>query len=194
MRTLTSYENLETHLEPGHVYRREDLLLFSKAIDRDLNTLVEKGLLEKIGAGLYYKPELSRFGILPPKESDVIKSFLRDENFLMLSRNQYNLLGMGLTQIYNSLIVYNYKRHGKFNLGNIQFDFRRPARGFPESVSPEYLLVDLVNNMDELSEETNDIKEKIKDNIHNFDINKLMLYVKKYGKIFTQHLFKELID
>ena len=45
--------------------------------------------------------------------------------------NQYNALGLGLTQLYNRLIVYNHKRHGIFKLGNKTFDFRRPARGFP---------------------------------------------------------------
>lgn len=194
MSNLTSYNKLDAQLEMGHVYRRDALLSFSKAVDRDLIILTNKGILEKIGSGLYYKPEVSRFGLLPPKEEDVVKEFLRDDEFLLYSWNQYNSLGLGLTQIYNNLIVYNHKRHGKFELGKIQFDFRRPTRGFPSEMSLEYLLIDLVNNLKELSEDTSLLKEKIKENLERFNKERIVTLAKKYGKITTQRYFKELIN
>lgn len=194
MESTTSYSKLASQLEVGHVYRRDSLLPFSKAVDRDLIILTKNGILEKIGAGLYYRPEVSRWGTLPPKEEEVVKEFLRDDQYLIYSWNQYNLLGLGLTQIYNNLIVYNHKRHGKFELGKINFDFRRPSRGFPDEISKEFLLVDLVNNLDELAEDTSVLKAKIKENFVKFDQEKIRTMVKKYGKIATQRLFKEFIN
>src|SRR5262245_4978873 len=121
-----SYESLNQHLSKGQVYRRDMLLPYSKALDRDLNTLVEKGLLRKLAGGLYYKPAVSELGALPPKDDNVVNSFLRDNKFVLYSWNQFNSLGVGLTQLYNRVVVLNRKRHGVFKLGNKEFDFRRP--------------------------------------------------------------------
>ncbi len=188
----TSYKKLASHLKTGRTYRREMLVPFSKAIDRDLMKLTQQGILEKVGSGLYYKPATSRFGNLPPRDEELIKHFLRDNVFLLYSWNQYNTLGLGLTQLYNRLVVYNYKRHGLFQLAEKTFDFRRPARGFPKEVTVEFLLVDLVNNLNELAENTQAIKIQIKERIAKFNSKKLAYYVKSYGKVATQRFFEEI--
>lgn len=187
-----SYQKLVSHLKPGRVYRRETLLSFSKAIDRDLITLINEGLLEKVAAGLYYKPATSRFGALPPNDEELAKAFLRDDLFLLYSWNQYNSLGLGLTQLYNCVVVYNHKRHGLFRLGGKTFDFRRPARGFPNKLTVEFLLVDLINNLNELAEDADYVKTRVKDIIHRFDSKKLASNVKQFGKIATKRFFKEI--
>lgn len=109
-----SYEQLNNQMRPGYVYRRDMLLPYSKALDGDLDTLVEKGLLRKLAGGLYYKPATSEFGSLPPKDDNLVGSFLKDNKFLLYSWNQYNSLGVGLTQLYNRVVVLNRKRHGVF--------------------------------------------------------------------------------
>jgi hypothetical protein len=189
---MQSIEKLNLNLEQGKVYRREMLLPFSKAIDRDLASLVKKGFLEKLSGGLYYKQQQSKYGALPPSDNELIKAFLRDEYFLRCSWNDYNNLGLGLTQLYNRQIVYNRKRHGIFTLGNKLFDFRRPSRGFPEKTTQEFLLVDLVNNLKELSEDENAVKANIKKSYSRFDKSKVMEYAKRYGKISTRQFFEEL--
>ncbi len=187
-----SYESLNQHLRPGHVYRRDMLLSYSKALDRDLNTLVEKGKLRKLAGGLYYKPAMSRLGMLPPKDDNMVSCFLRDKHFLMYSLNQYNSLGVGLTQLYNRVVVLNRKRHGVVNLGNKEFDFRRSSKGFPTKVTPEFLLVDLLNNLDELAEDTSLVKKNIRNNLVYYDKKKLLRLAKAYGKISTKKFFEEI--
>ena len=184
-----TYENLQSHLKSGHVYRRDMLLSFSTALDRDLGILVRKGELKKLSSGIYYKPALSVFGELPPDDKELVRCFLRDNNFLLYSWNQYNSLGLGLTQLYNRIVVLNNKRHGVFKLGNKEFDFRNSNRGFPKKLTPEFLLVDLVNNLNELSEDTSSLKEKIQKNIDNFDHVKVFSLAKKYGKVGTKKFF-----
>lgn len=187
------YQDLLSHLKPGQVYRREAFLPFSKAVDRDLITLTKTGVLKKVAAGLYYMPTTSRFGALPPKNEILIKEFLRDDTFLLYSWNHYNLLGLGLTQLYNRTVVYNRKRHGQFKLGGKVFDFRRPARGFPAELDPEFLLVDLLNNLHELAEDTDWVKAQVKNHIHRFDAQKLARRVKQFGKIATKYFFKKIV-
>lgn len=192
--SIYSYEHLNNQMRAGRVYRRDMLLTYSKALDRDLDTLVQKGLLRKLAGGLYYKPPMSAFGALPPDDEDLINSFLRDNKFLLYSWNQYNALGVGLTQIYNRMIVLNHKRHGVFKLGNKEFDFRRSNRGFPRKITPEFLLVDLINNLRELAEDTSLVKKNIHNCLNFFDKDKLLLLSNKYGKISTRKFFEECLN
>ena len=185
-----SYEKLEKHLTSGRVYRRDMLLPFSKAVDRDLEVLVRRGTLKKLSGGIYYKPATSVYGSLPPADSDMVACFLRDNSFLLYSWNQYNALGLGLTQLYNRMVVLNHKRHGVFRLGNKEFDFRRSNRGFPNKITPEFLLVDLVNNLTELSEDTSSLKVNIINNLSNFNQKTLSSLARQYGKIGTKHFFE----
>ncbi len=189
MNTYT-HENLQSHLKSGNVYRRDMLLSFSAALDRDLGVLVKKGQLKKLSSGIYYKPALSDFGFLPPDDKELIRCFLRDNHFLHYSWNQYNSLGLGLTQLYNRVIVLNNKRHGVFKLGNKEFDFRRSNRGFAKKLTPEFLLVDLVNNINELAEDTFFLRKKIEKNMGNFDQPKVFAMAKRYGKVGTKKFFK----
>ncbi|MGD9152220.1 MAG: hypothetical protein PVG30_00975 [Gammaproteobacteria bacterium] len=193
MRTK-SFEKLDSNIKPGHVYRRDMLVHLSSAVDRDLMILINRGVLAKAAAGIYYKPLGSRYGNLPPDEKELVKVFLRDNRFLFYSWNQYNTLGLGLTQLYNKAIVYNCKRHGVFILNGNSYDFRRPSRGFPRKLTPEFLLVDLVNNINELSEDEKQLKCNIKKHLGRFNIVKVTQYVKKYGKIATRKFFKEIMS
>lgn len=186
-----SYEKLNQYLRDGQVYRRDMLLNFSKAVDRDLEMLVKLGELQKLAGGLYYKPAMSAFGILPPDDKKLVSCFLRDNHFLLYSWHQYNALGLGLTQLYNRMVVLNHKRHGIFKLGNKEFDFRRSTRGFPTKVTEEFLLVDLVNNLNELDEDISLVKERIKKILGRLNQTKLLSIAKKYGKVGTKHYFEE---
>lgn len=139
-------------LRAGRVYRREDLARVSNAVDRHLRELVAGGQLKKLAQGLYYVPHQSTFGAVPPDDRELVAAFLRDKDFLIFSPSIYNTLGLGTTQLYNRTLVYNHKRHGVFTLGNRQFDCRVKPR-FPKKLTPEFLFVDMLNNLDELAED-----------------------------------------
>jgi hypothetical protein len=192
MRT-TNATKLELSLKPGKVYRRGALLPRNAAVDRDLEVLSSRGVLTKVAPGLYCRPKVSRFGVLSPDDAELVRAFLKGDPFLMFSWNDYNALGLGLTQTYNKIVVYNRKRHALIRLGEKLFDFRHPARGFPRKLSKEYLLVDLVNNLDQLAEDNEVIKERIKAYLAQFDMLKLQQSLKAYGKVGTKHFFEELI-
>jgi hypothetical protein len=176
-----------SQLKKGSVYRREDLLGDSNAVDRHLKQLVNAGVLEKLAQGLYYSPKSSTFGKLPPKDEDLVEAFLKDQNFLLLSPNSYNSLGMGTTQLYNKTVVYNHKRHGLFKLGNRSFDFRmKPS--YPKKIDKEFLFVDLLNNLDSLGENRNDVLTNAERQLGTFEVSKLEKTVKIYGAVRTKKL------
>lgn len=185
-------KELKCHLKPGRVYRREELSVFSNAIDRHLERLVDQKTLQKLATGLYYFPEQSVFGVVPPKEEVLVKSFLKDDDFLLTTPNLYNSLGVGTTQLYNVTVVYNHKRHGSITLGNRKFDFRMKPR-FPKKLSPEFLLVELVNNLKDLAEDKEAVMQKVKEKVKMGDKRKLLKAADQYGKVATKKLFHSLL-
>ena len=176
---------LEGSLRAGRVYRREDLVPLSKAVDRHLRELVDGGQLTKLAQGLYYAPRNSTFGALPPDETELVGAFLRDKDFLMFSPSAYNSAGLGTTQLYNRTVVYNHKRHGVFKLGNRQFDFRMKQR-FPKKLSPEFLFVDALNNLGELAEDQSSVLARAKERAASFDKQRLKRAAESYGAMTTK--------
>src|SRR5688572_17067627 len=111
---MQKLNDLKNHLKPGEVYRRADLQAWSNAVDRHLQQLVKENALEKLSGGLYYVPKKTAFGKTPAGEHELVRTFLKDDRFVVTSPNDYNGLGVGTTQLYNTRYVYNHKRHGNF--------------------------------------------------------------------------------
>ena len=110
-----------------------------------------------------------------------MRAFLKTDDFLLTSYNHYNQLGLGLTQVYNAYMVYNHKRSGDFSLGGKHFKFRMvPA--YPKSLSKEYLLVDLLNNLKHLSENTDLVLRNLKSRLHQFDKDSAQKLLERYGR------------
>jgi hypothetical protein len=182
--------HLANELQAGRVYRREELARLSSAVDRNLRELVQAGKLKKIAQGLYHAPKQSSFGPLPPTDEQVVGGFLRDKDFLVFSPSAYNSVGLGTTQLYNRTLVYNHKRHGVFQLGNRQFDFRMKPR-FPKKLTPEFLYVDLLNNLDGLAEDREAILRQAQCRLRSFDPVRLRRAVDSFGNVATRKRLRE---
>lgn len=190
---MSRLQDLTKRLQPGKVYRRNDLSLWSNSVDRHLDQLVEEGILQKVSPGLYYYPKKTVFGVLPPDEGALVEGFLKDNRFLVTSPNAYNSLGVGTTQLYNKKTVYNHKRHGEFKLGNRIFEFRRRPH-FPQHSTPEFLLVDLVNNLDSLAEDRDEVLKNVAKKVHSMDMRKVKAYANRYGSVRTKKLFSQFLN
>ena len=187
---MTKLEEFKRHLRPGQVYRREDLARWSNAVDRHLKQLLEDGTLTKLAGGVYAYPKQTVFGKAPAEDDKLVETFLKDDRFLLTSPNAYNGLGVGTTQLYDKTVVYNHKRHGEFSLGGRTFDFRVKPR-FPRTLSEEFLLVDLVNNLDRLAESKEDVLRRVRDRAASYDASKLQRAVRSYGNVRAKNFFAE---
>jgi hypothetical protein len=112
---------------------------------------------------------------------ELVKAFLKTDRFVLTSPNAYNQLGLGTTQIYNKRVVYNQKRHGTFPLGNRMVTFER-RMNVPRQLSLEFLLVDLVNELDEygsifpmcnLGEDRDTVLSRVREKAKGMDPKKL---------------------
>lgn len=187
---MTKLDQLKKHLRRGRVYRRQELAQWSNAVDRHLKQLVEDGTLTKLAGGLYAYPKQTVFGKAPAKDDKLVGTFLKDDRFLLASPSAYNGLGVGTTQLYNKTVVYNRKRHGEFVLGGRAFDFRvKPD--FPKKLTDEFLLVDLVNNVDLLAESRKEVLARVKQRAPAYDTSRLLRAVRSYGNMRTRKFFAD---
>jgi len=189
---MSALQQFRAHLRPGKVYRREELLEFSSSVDRVLKSLLDSRLLEKAGAGLYYRPKKSVFGLTPPGERELVEAFLKESDYLLVSPNLYSSLGVRTTQLYNTTVVYNRKRHGQFTLAGKRFEFRMKPR-FPRALTEEFLLVDLMNNLNSLPEDRELVADSVRRRSANMEGEKLLKTARLYGKVATRRFFESLL-
>jgi hypothetical protein len=189
---MAKLDELKKQLKRGKVYRRTDLAEWSKSVDRHLDILTKDCTLQKLSQGVYYFPKESAFGKTPPKEEDLVRTFLKDDRFLLTSANAYNSLGVGATQLYNKRVVYNHKRHGEFKLGNRKFDFQIKHH-FPEKVTEEFLLVDMVNNLDKIAEDQDSLLKNIVSKAFSMDRKKLQQSLTAYGNAKAKKMLSSIL-
>lgn len=181
----SAVSRLAKALRPGRVYRREDLKPLTTAVDRHLQEMVSAGRLTKLAHGLYHAPRQSAYGPVPPTDEALVAAFLKDDDFLLFSPSAYNAAGLGTTQLYNRTLVYNRKRHGVFQLGSRQYDFRVKPR-FPRKLSPEFLFVDALNNLAELAEDSDDVLQRARPQALKLDATQLRQALVRYGTVGTR--------
>lgn len=192
LQAMTKLETLKKRLKPGQAYRRADLARWSTSVDRHLKQLVESGMLKKLSGGLYAYPKETAFGPAPASDKQVVGAFLKNDPFLLASPNAYNSLGVGTTQLYDKTVVYNHKRHGEFQLGNRKFAFRVKPR-FPKSLTMEFLLVDLVNTVDQLAEAKDEVLKRVMQRAASTDRRRLRRAVRDYGNERTKKFFDRVL-
>jgi len=155
-------------------------------------TACEKRGAEKALRRCLLLPEANGLGTAPPKDEDLVRAFLKDDRFFIASLNAYNGLGVGATQLYNEQLVYNSKRDGRYELGGRIFYFiKRPY--FPSEVTEEFLLVDLLNNLHLLAEDTNALLEKVAEKAKRLKSQALQKAVQDFGGLRAKKFFAELL-
>lgn len=87
---MSKLNELKKYLKPGQVYRLTELAEWSKSVDRHIEQLLQDGTLRKLSQGMYYVPNETAFGQAPPEEETLVRSFLKDNRFLLMSFNAYN--------------------------------------------------------------------------------------------------------
>jgi hypothetical protein len=131
--------------------------------------------------------------IMPQNEEEMlVRSFLKDDRFLLTSPNLYNALGVGTTQLYNQRTVYNHKRHGKFKLGNRTFDFQLKHH-FPEKLTPEFLLVDLAGNLARLAEDQPQVLNNVLTKARSMNKSERQDVLNQYGNVKAKQLLSPLL-
>lgn len=186
-------KSIKEALLPGKAYRRRDLAKYSSNLDRCLAQLVKEGALVKIRQGLYACPSTTVFGDAPPDEYQLLKSFLRDEHFVVFNPSVFNALGLGTTQLYNQRIVLNRKRHGEITLGGRKYFFhRRLEVPTKKQVTEEYFVIELLNRLNDLPEDHDAIIANLEKKLPALSSEKL-IYAKNHYATYSAQLRFDMI-
>lgn len=190
---MNTLDRVKKHLVPGRTYRRSDLAELSSNVDRHLQSLVSEGLLKKLSTGLYVAPKTTAFGDSPPEEDSLLKTFLKDDHFVVYSPSQFNTLGLGSTQLYNTRVVFNRKRTGEMVVGGRNYTFRL-WREAPKTLTKEFLVVEFLNQLNKLAEDRNLLLKNLRKNLSEMNAAKLNRAVKRFGTLSAQKKLKSLLQ
>lgn len=176
----------ELKLRPGRVYRTRQLAAWSANATRLAKRLVEAGELLPLAHGLFVHPAKSRFGPVPPEDSELMRAFLDGEPFVFTGPDRWNALGLGTTALHAKTLVYNTKRSGSFKLGQRPFQLRRVA--FPKAAPPEWFVVDLFEHSDQAGAQPEALAKALASSLKQkrFDPLKLKKMAEAYGSKKTQ--------
>lgn len=100
-------------------YSNNELIFISKMYHEKLENIIKEmnfykiiqrmcdsGELVKASKGVYYKPQKSRYGIVPLPEETIIQSFTKNEKGTIVGYKLYNLLNL-TTQIAKNVEIYS---------------------------------------------------------------------------------------
>jgi len=181
-------------MKVGKLYRAESLMNYSNNLSRDLAILVSESRLKRAGPGLYYKPKKLGVFDIPIDKSSLVKEFLKVKSgsFLVRHLSDFHSLRLGTTQHSKKVYVYNKKRNGDFTLDGTDFAFRK--RKFPKEQSTEYLLVDMLNSLKELGEDSSKLLANLERRLPNMnlDMDKLLQTSRKYGKVWVKRFLNKM--
>ncbi len=79
---------------------------------------------------------------------------------------------------------------GIFNNINRQFDFRMKPR-FPKKLTPEFLYVDLLNNLEELAEDRDAVLCRARSKLPSLDSTRLQRAADSFGNVATRKRLRE---
>ena len=188
---MKAIERIGDHIKIGDVRRREELTEYSNSLDRDLRKLVDTGELRKLWKGVYYRPESSVLGEVPPEYHKMLKAFLRSDDFLIVSPNMYNSLRVGTTQLYNIWLIYNHTRSGRMKVYGQSYHFLK-SRRFPKKPDMAFHYVDLINNLRMLEEDHDAVKRHTANHAFDLGIKKMRRTARAYGKPATIKFFEQI--
>lgn len=145
----------QVRLQPGRVYRTRDLARWSANAPRLAQRLVRDGALVPLAHGLFFHPETSRFGTVPPTDEALMRAYLGGSPFVLTGTERWNALGLGSTAVHAATLVYNTKRTGTVQLGGRRFVLRRVK--FPRDPSAEWFAVDLLDHAEQAAASRDDL-------------------------------------
>lgn len=185
---------MEPKLSPGKVYRTGHFRRFGDNPTRFVTKLVAEGKLKRLQSGLYYAPKLSSFGEVPPSQTSLLKARFGSQPFLVSGLSVWNTLGLGTTAVEALPLVYNKTVSGQRQIGPFRFEFRRVR--FPRSPSPEFFVIDLLENRERAGLDLELAQRALGQALHTgrFDRSRLEEMAKKFGSQATKDFVRAVLS
>lgn len=172
----------EVPLEAGKVYRTACLRRFGDNPTRLAQRLEARGLVRRLGHGLFYALKPSHLGEVPPSDEALLDAFLDGTPYLVTGPPRWNALGLGSFTPLMHPLVYNTKRSGSFVLGGQTFTLQRVA--FPTVPPSEWFVVDLLRHANSAGADRDALVRALAERLadRRFDADALMRMAEQFGQ------------
>ncbi len=180
----------EVQLDAGKVYRTSHLARWGANPTRLAGRLESEGRLEKLSQGLYYAPEQSHFGVVPPSDEALLDAFFDGSPWLLTGPPRWNALGLGSTQLFARPLVYNTMRTGTVRIGRRTFELRRVS--FPSEPTAEWYVVDLLRNAESVGLTREKLEPRLRASLEEgrFSASRLAEMAGRFGRRAEQKLVR----
>lgn len=92
-----------------------------QAVAMYLSRLQKAGVIKRLSKGRYYKPRITKFGVLAPSDNEILKSVLSKGGYIA-GPFAINRLGI-TTQVPSEIMIGGSNSNRKLQLGNLRFKF-----------------------------------------------------------------------
>jgi hypothetical protein len=183
---------VESELQPGRVYRTNTFSKWDANPTRLAKKLVAQGTLVPLSKGLYVRPKMSKFGRVPPEDTEVMRGYLQDD-FVLTGPDRWNALGLGTTAVHSAPTVYNRKRSGRTELAGRSFNLRRV--NFPSNPPPEWYVVDLFEHAEQAGASRTELSSNLQRELRRgrFDSSRLTDMAERFGTKDTRARIKRAV-
>jgi predicted transcriptional regulator of viral defense system len=128
MNNIASYiKNKIDRLEPGKIILFNDLIVPNNqrmAMAKVMSRLVQKGIINRLERGKYYKPRKTVFGILKPSEDEILKALLLKNNGYLTGTGAFNQLGL-TSQVTSTIVLAVQDFRPPKEVGGLKIKFRK---------------------------------------------------------------------
>ena len=147
------------NFQPDYVFTYQDLNLpieRSESVIKMLNRLVAEGVIAKISKGRFYKPKRSIFGVLKPKQEEIVKDPLEKDGEVIgyiTGYSVFNRLGL-TTQVPNIIQIGTNVRKNKKVRGIFTISFVMQSNFITKENIPLLQLLDVIKFIKEIPDTT----------------------------------------
>lgn len=144
---------------------------------KTLQRMCESGELVKIAKGTYHLPKVSKYGIVPPSEQEIISAFTENETGTVIGYALYNSLNL-TTQISKSVTVMSSALEG-FSKTIRNVVVHRVDIDYTESVINMIHCLEVLQNFDR---------------IQDINYSVFIKYIEEFSKTYTDRTFEEVFS
>ena len=113
-------------IEPGKVITYDDFADFKsfQTVALNLSRLNRQGFIQRLSKGLYYKPKQTKYAVLKPTDSEIIKSILQKNGGYVSGISALNRMGLS-TQVPSEVVIAGSRSNRKVQIANLRLRFSK---------------------------------------------------------------------
>ena len=189
MKVAQKIEKKISRIKEGTTFKYQQLSIEANeygAATKAIERFIKKAIIRRVSAGVFYKPKQTIFGELKPNETELLKSYLFDNNkriAYITGISLYNRMGL-TTQVPKSIKIASRDKRISVSIGNIN---GTPVKSYVDVTNNNFYLLEILDALKDFNKIPDlDINSAIKiisnqlKKLNKSEVNQLIKYVLAY--------------